>query len=107
MVAARSERSWFSWRRCLSLIVMPVQYHSPMSDQGIPLPDEIWAALLDLGMKMGGGLAGTVRLLDGTLFEDMIVSNRGFILGREAPGLAGAQGAIDSSMLNFKSEDIE
>ena len=78
-----------------------------MSDQGISLPDEIWATLLDCGMKMGGGLDGTVRLLDGTLFENMIVSNRGLILGREAPGLAGAHGAIDSSMLSFRSEDIE
>jgi hypothetical protein len=86
---------------------MPVPSHSPMSKEEVALPDEIWAALLDIGMKMGGGLIGTVRLLDGKLIEHLVVSNRGFVLGREAPGLAGAQGAIDSSMLNFRSEDIE
>jgi hypothetical protein len=86
---------------------MPVASHSPMSNQGIALPDEIWAALLDIGMKLGGGLVGTLRLLDGKLIDGMIVSNRGFVVGREAPGLAGAHGAIDSSMLTFNSEDIE
>jgi hypothetical protein len=71
------------------------------------LPDEIWAGLLDLGMKMGGGLVGTLRLLDGKLMPDMIISNRGFVLGREAPGLAGAHGAIDCSVLTFAGDDIE
>ena len=50
---------------------------------------------------------GTVRLLDGKVIEGLVVSNRGFVLGREAPGLAGAHGAIDSSMVTFTSDDIE
>lgn len=86
---------------------MPIPYHSPNSTDGIRLPEEIWTALLNIGMKMGGGLIGTVRLLDGKLLADMIISNRGFVLGRQAPGLAGAHGDIDSSMLTFTSDDIE
>lgn len=84
-----------------------MQSSQPNVEKGIRLPDEIWSGLLDLGMKMGGGLVGSVRLLDGTLFDDMIISARGYVLGREAPGLAGAHGTIDSAMLTFSADDIE
>jgi hypothetical protein len=36
----------------------------------------------------------------------MIVSDRGYLLGRIASGIEGAHGDIDSSMLTFRSEDI-
>ena len=71
------------------------------------LPDEVWQRLLTTDMRLHFGMIGAVRLLDGRVFEDLIISNRGYVLGREMPGLAGAHGAIDASVLTFKTDDIE
>ena len=73
----------------------------------IALPDEIWRDLLDALPGARRGMCTSVRLLSGTVIHDMIISNRGFILGRDANGLAGAHGMIDDSMLTFRETDIE
>jgi hypothetical protein len=58
-------------------------------------------------MNLHFGMLAPVRLLDGRVIPDLIISNRGYVLGREMPGLAGAHGALDSSVLAFKTDDIE
>jgi hypothetical protein len=74
----------------------------------VKVPDEIWFNVLRLNQCCpAGGFLGKVRLFGGQVLEQMIVSDRGYILGRIAPGLAGAHGDIDSSMLTFSTEDIE
>ena len=73
----------------------------------IKLPDEVWQRLLETDMRLHFGIMGAVRLLDGRVIEDLIISNRGYVLGCEMPSLAGAHGGIDSSVLTFKTDDIE
>lgn len=74
----------------------------------VKVPDEIWFNVLQLNRCChAGGFLGAVRLFDGKVIEQMIVSDRGYILGRVAPGLAGGHGDIDGSMLTFSTDEIE
>jgi len=73
----------------------------------VKVPDEIWFSLLKQRRCPAGGFFATIRLLNGKTFERMVVSDRGFILGKMAAGLAGAHGDLDASMLTFTTDDIE
>ncbi|MBI3880378.1 MAG: hypothetical protein HY301_09995 [Verrucomicrobia bacterium] len=73
----------------------------------VEIPDELWFCLLRMRRCPAGGFSTSFRLFSGKILERLIVSDRGYILGRMATGLGGAQGDIDSSMLTFGSEDIE
>lgn len=79
----------------------------PQPQKRIELPDELWSRLLDAPPGAIRGIEISIRLFSGEVFERLIVSNRGYILGREAVGMAGVHGAIDDSALTFESEDIE
>lgn len=85
-----------------------------ISDANLPhetpcvrVPDEIWFSLLRYRRCPAGGFFGAVRLFDGQILQRMIVSDRGYVLGRMAAGLAGYHGTIDNSMLTFRTDDIE
>jgi hypothetical protein len=73
----------------------------------VALPDELWANLLEVLPGAAKGIETYVRLFSGEVIERLVISNRGYILGREAAGLAGYHGTIDNSMLTFSTEDIE
>jgi hypothetical protein len=73
----------------------------------IKVPDEIWFALLKQRRCPAGGFFASIRLINGGVFEQMIVSDRGSVLGKKIAGLAGFHGDIDTSMLNFTTDDIE
>ncbi|MDR1190397.1 MAG: hypothetical protein LBK60_01865 [Verrucomicrobiales bacterium] len=77
----------------------------PHSIPCIKIPDEIWFNIVRL-KRYSTGFLSAVRLINGTILEDMITCNRGYILGRFAEGLAGGHGHIVNSMLTFKTEDI-
>jgi hypothetical protein len=81
--------------------------NNPHEEPCVKLPDEVWSRLLATGIRMPYGMFASVRLLDGKVIPDLFISNRGYVLGREMPGLAGAHGALDSSVLTFKTDDIE
>jgi hypothetical protein len=72
----------------------------------IRVPDELWFNLLAHKPCGPGGMETAVRLKDGSIIKNMIISDRGFLLGQEAPGLPGVHGKIDDSQLNFTSDDI-
>ena|SRR5207249_1142786 len=71
------------------------------------LPDELWANLLEVLPGAAKGIETSVRLFSGEIIERLVISNRGNVIGREAPGLAGYHGTIDNSMLTFSTDDIE
>ena len=73
----------------------------------IKVPSEIWFNLLKQRSCPAGGFFASIRLINGSVFEQMIVSDRGSILGKKAASLAGFHGDIDTSMLNFTTDDIE
>ena len=72
----------------------------------IKVPSEIWLDLLKQRICPAGGFFASIRLINGNVFEQMIVSDRGSILGKKAERLAGFHGDIDTSMLNFTTDDI-
>jgi hypothetical protein len=86
---------------------MENEINSPHEKLCVKVPDEIWQQLFASRGKGIGMFSVSVRLLNGEVFTDLLISNRGYIVGREAPGLAGAHGDIDNSMLTFKTEEIE
>lgn len=71
------------------------------------LPDELWPRFLEVLPGAAKGTKTSIRLFSGEIVEDLIISNRGYIQGREAEGLAGDHGTIDNSMLAFNSDEIE
>jgi hypothetical protein len=73
----------------------------------VVLPDELWHNLLETFPGSPIVITITIRLFSGDILHRMVISDRGTVLGREAEGLAGAHGVIDSSMLTFRTEDIE
>jgi hypothetical protein len=79
----------------------------PHVEPSVKLPDEVWSRLLNTGRVSPFGLLASVRLLDGRIINKVLISNRGYILGPMAPGLAGAHGSFDSSVLTFATKDIE
>jgi hypothetical protein len=81
--------------------------NAPEYGHAVKLPDEVWSSALASGRVSWAGLSANVRLLDGSIYEDMHISNRGYVLGRHMEGLAGAHGGIDSTMLSFTTPDIE
>jgi len=67
-----------------------VENNTPHDEQCVKVPDEIWWQLF---AHCGAGLGWfytSVRLLDGKVIDNLFISNRGYILGTEAPGLSGA-----------------
>ena len=85
---------------------MTDECNDPKVGLGIKIPDEIWSSIASSG-KIFLWINVSIRLLDGSIFEEMIATNRGYIIGRRMEGLAGAHGGIDSSMLVFSTSDIE
>ena len=79
----------------------------PHESPCVKVPDEIWFAILKSRRCPAGGFSTAVRLFNGKILEQMIVSDRGYILGRIAPGIAGAHGDMETSILNFVIGDIE
>src|SRR3954466_499317 len=75
--------------------------------ESVMLPDDLWAHFLDVLPGAAKGIKTSIRLFSGEILEELLISNRGYILGRQAEGLAGYHGAIDNSMLTFGSDDIE
>jgi hypothetical protein len=71
------------------------------------IPDELWAEFLEALPGAAKGSRTSIRLFSGEVVKDLIISNRGYVLGREAPGLAGYHGTIDDSVLKFTELDIE
>ena len=71
------------------------------------IPAELWASFLEALPGAAKGAQASVRLFSGDVIRDLTISNRGYVLGREAPGLAGYHGTIDDSMLKFTELDIE
>ena len=86
---------------------MTPETNAPEDCKAIKLPDEVWSGAIASGRVSWGGLSADVRMLDGTVYEDMLISDRGYVLGRLMEGLAGAHGGIDNSMLSFATPDIE
>jgi hypothetical protein len=86
---------------------MSIKENRPHVEASIKLPDEVWLRLLETGRVYPGGIFVSVRLLDGRIIRDVLISNRGYVLGPMAPGLAGAHGGFDSSVLTFATKDIE
>lgn len=76
-------------------------------DKSIPIPDDLWTRLLQKCTRASKGLRTSIRLNCGNVMEDMIIWGDGKILGKQADGMAGYHGSIDSSMLTFISQDIE
>ena len=83
------------------------QNSSPEKETFVALPDELWANLLEVLPGAAKGIETSIRLFSGEIIERLVISNRGNIIGLEAPGLAGYHGTIDNSMLTFRTEDIE
>ena len=83
--------------------------NQPHTGPYVKVPDEIWFNLLQLNRPCcrAGGFLGAVRLFSGEVVDNLIVSDRGYLLGRIASGLAGAHGDVDCSVLTFQSDDIE
>lgn len=79
----------------------------PHEERHVKVPGEIWFSMLRQRRCPAGGLFASVRLFDGKVLERMIVTDRGYILGRIASGLAGGHGDVDNSMLTFSTDDIE
>lgn len=71
------------------------------------LPDELWSSLLRVRRCPPGGFITSIRLFDCQVIEELLINDRGCVLGGIAPGLAGAHGDIDTSMLTFQTADIE
>jgi hypothetical protein len=86
---------------------MPIEDNRPHVEASIKLPDEVWLRLLETGRVYPSGVFASVRLLDGRMIHNVIISNRGYVLGPLAPGLAGGHGDFDSSVLTFATKDIE
>lgn len=80
--------------------------NAPHDGQAVKLPDEVWSLALSSG-RVRTMFWGSVRLLDGTVLDDVIISNRGYVLGKLMDGLAGAHGGIDSRVLTFGTPEIE
>jgi len=85
----------------------PVENNNPHDEQCIKVPEEIWWQLFAQRGAGQGWFYTSVRLLDGKVINNLFISNRGYILGTEAPGLAGAHGSLDKSVLTFSTPDIE
>lgn len=86
---------------------MPTEDNRPHVEPSVKLPDEVWSRLLETGRVFPSGVFGSVRLLDSRIIDNVLISNRGYVLGPLAPGLAGAHGSFDSSVLTFATKDIE
>ena len=76
-------------------------------EKSVALPDELWTNLLEVLPGVAKGIETSIRLFSDEVVARLVISNRGYILGREAKGLAGYHGTIDNSMLTFSTEDIE
>jgi hypothetical protein len=85
---------------------MRPESNAPHEEQSVKLPDEVWSLALSSG-RVRDSFWASVRLLDGTVLDDMIISSRGYVLGKLMDGLAGAHGGIDFSMLTFRTSEIE
>lgn len=72
----------------------------------IKVPDELWYNLLAKEPCGPGGMQTAIRLSDGTILENIVISDRGFILGQEASGLPGSHGKLDTSRITFTPNDI-
>jgi hypothetical protein len=83
------------------------QNSPPEKEKFVALPDELWANLLEALPGAAKGIETSIRLFSGETVKRLVISNRGYIVGREAAGLAGYHGTIDNSMLTFNTEDIE
>lgn len=86
---------------------MPTEDNRPHVERSVKLPDEVWSRLLETGRVFPSGVFASVRLLDGRTIDNVLISNRGYVLGPLAAGLAGAHGSFDSSVLTFTTKDIE
>lgn len=86
---------------------MTPETNAPEDAKATKLPDEVWSRALASGRVSWAGLSADVRMLDGTVYEDMVISNRGYVLGRLMSGGPEVSGSIDSSMLSFATPDIE
>lgn len=73
----------------------------------VAVPDELWSNLLEMLPGARKGIETSIRLFSGDVIKGLVISNRGYILGQEAAGLAGYHGTIENSMLTFNTEDIE
>jgi hypothetical protein len=85
----------------------PVENNNPHDEQCVKVPEEIWWRLFALHAEGWGWSYTSVRLLDGRVIDNLCISNRGYILGTEAPGPAGAHGSLDKTVLTFSTPDIE
>ena len=81
--------------------------NAPHNGHAVKLPDEVWSLALESRRVRGFGICASVRLLDGTVLDDMLISGRGYVEGKLMDGLAGAHGGIDSTMLTFGTPEIE
>lgn len=79
----------------------------PHEEQHVKVPEEIWFSILRLRRCPAGGFFASIRLWNGKSFDRMIVTDRGYILGRIASGVAGGHGDVDNSMLTFSTDEIE
>ena len=86
---------------------MDSETNTSEQDDSVMLPDEVWSLAIASRRVSPLGIVADVRLLDGSIYEDMLISDRGFVLGLPMDGLAGAHGGIDSSILSFETDDIE
>ena len=86
---------------------MTPESNAPDGNRAVKLPDEVWERALASERVYSSGLFASVRLLNGTIYEEMFISNRGYVIGRLAEGLAGAHGSFDDTMLSFTTPEIE
>jgi hypothetical protein len=86
---------------------MQPESNAPFTGHAVKLPDEVWSSAVDSGRVGWAGVVASVRLLDGTMLEDLIISNRGYILGRVVNGPPAMDGQIDGSMLTYETSEIE
>lgn len=86
---------------------MSTETNAPHSKHCVKLPDELWNALLRHVPSVARGIILTVRLFNGQLVEALLLSSRGYLLGRVLSGPSQIDGMIDSAPLTFSTQDIE
>jgi hypothetical protein len=68
----------------------------------VVLPDDVWCSLLRLFPRSFLKSTVYVRLISGEILHQMVISDRGVVLGRKIDN-----GQLDNSMLTFGTRDIE
>ena len=86
---------------------MKIEDNAPHTERSVKLPDELWDGLLRTVAGARFGMVTTVRLFNAQIISELLLSNRGYLLGRILSGPPQIDGIIDSSSLTFTTSEIE